>query len=234
MKLPFSCFACLDEFETAGIPSLTMLAPTDDGRYNACCARGHSTLVVLQEDRFQLLFQIGIHALVDGYPREAVADFTAALERFYEFYYRFFCRVFNIKRDAQDQTWAHVAQQSERQLGLFLASYLALNHQPGPTLPRAQTEFRNKVVHKGTIPTYDKALEFGRSAADLVQPIMSTISRTHSEIIQAMDFERIVQASANDRGSTMSYPTFLRFGEQEMSLEAVVASARLPPWSYRG
>ena len=39
--------------------------------------------------KFELLFELGINALIDGYPREAVSSFASALERFYEF----FCQV---------------------------------------------------------------------------------------------------------------------------------------------
>src|SRR5690606_23860589 len=109
---------------------------------------------------FQLLFQVGIHALVDGYPREAVADFTAALERFYEFYFRVVCRIKGINKDAERATWSRVANQSERQLGLFLGSYLAVNGAPGPTLSRTNVEFRNGVVHKGKIPAREEASGF--------------------------------------------------------------------------
>lgn len=80
------------ELRVEDLAWFALLTPTDNGRYVYTCNQGHTRTSVLQQDRFQLLFQIGIHAIVDGYPREAVADFASSLERFFEFFYRFYCR----------------------------------------------------------------------------------------------------------------------------------------------
>jgi hypothetical protein len=61
---------------------------SDTGKYEVVCDCGHRSAVVLQNLKFELLFEMGINAIVDGYPREAVSSFSAALERFYEFYWR--------------------------------------------------------------------------------------------------------------------------------------------------
>ncbi len=58
----------------------------DDGRYEFTCENGHTTVTVLQEQKFEVLFDLGAHAILDGYYREAVASFTSSLERFYEFF----------------------------------------------------------------------------------------------------------------------------------------------------
>jgi hypothetical protein len=214
---------------------MMMLSPTDSGNYSYVCTRGHEGVAILQQDRFQLLFQIGIHALVDGYPREAVADFTASLERFYEFYFKLTCRLSDIDRGAEERTWSLVSRQSERQLGLFLASYLSLNGTPGPMLSNRQIEFRNDIIHKGRIPTHEEAIKFGEAVSNLVQPIMDDIRSSRVEALHSMEIERIMLAADGRPGtSTISYPTFLTFHhEQKMSLEEAVNLAGLPPWSYR-
>jgi hypothetical protein len=61
---------------------------TDDGTYEVRCGRGHISSVRLLNAKFELLFEMGLNALVDGYGREAVSSFAASLERFYEFYWR--------------------------------------------------------------------------------------------------------------------------------------------------
>ena len=59
----------------------------DDGRYEVRCQAGHLNTVFLDNVKFELLFEMGLNALIDGYPREAVSSFASSLERFYEFYW---------------------------------------------------------------------------------------------------------------------------------------------------
>lgn len=58
----------------------------DDGRYEITCEKEHRSVVILNNIKFELLFEIGLNATVDGYYREVVSSFASALERFYEFY----------------------------------------------------------------------------------------------------------------------------------------------------
>jgi hypothetical protein len=58
----------------------------DDGRYEFTCPEGHTNVSSLQEQKFELLFEIGAFAIRDGYYREAVTSFASSLERFYEFF----------------------------------------------------------------------------------------------------------------------------------------------------
>ena len=44
------------------------------------CSRSHETTAILQEQKFEILFDIGAHAILDGYYREAVSSFTSSLE----------------------------------------------------------------------------------------------------------------------------------------------------------
>src|ERR1700681_1770876 len=61
---------------------------SESGEYEVVCGRGHISCVQLLNLKFELLFEMGLNALVDGYGREAVSSFAASLERFYEFYWR--------------------------------------------------------------------------------------------------------------------------------------------------
>jgi hypothetical protein len=53
---------------------------TDDGLYEATCPKGHKSITILQQRKFEILFDIGIYAINDGYYREAISSFTASLE----------------------------------------------------------------------------------------------------------------------------------------------------------
>ena len=65
---------------------LPIASVSDDGRYEIRCQAGHLSTVFLDNLKFELLFEMGLNALLDGYPRDAVSSFASSLERFYEFY----------------------------------------------------------------------------------------------------------------------------------------------------
>jgi hypothetical protein len=90
MKLRINCMQC---FQEQGHPSFEFqpVEIRDDGLYESTCNKGHTTLTVIQEQKFEVLFDFGAMALIDGYPREAVTSIAASLERFYEFYVTVTC-----------------------------------------------------------------------------------------------------------------------------------------------
>jgi hypothetical protein len=96
----------------------------DDGRYEVTCPKGHTSITILQEQKFELLFDIGAYALIDGYYREAVSSFTSSLERFYEFFVASVLFENGIGEDVLTSTWKQVVNQSERQLGAFMFLYV--------------------------------------------------------------------------------------------------------------
>ncbi|MGL5998259.1 MAG: hypothetical protein ACRC1I_17390 [Pseudomonas proteolytica] len=88
MQLTLSCVQCLQENGRPG--GASHIEVRDDGCYMATCLSGHRTVTVLQQHKFGVLFEIGAHAILDGYYREAVSSFTSSLERFYEYTIRRF------------------------------------------------------------------------------------------------------------------------------------------------
>ncbi len=88
MKLQSSCPVCLKEFITnqmigaseSTLPMITNLSSVgfrEDGRYEMTCLKGHSSITFLQQQKFEILFDIGAHAIIDAYYREAVSSFTS-------------------------------------------------------------------------------------------------------------------------------------------------------------
>lgn len=68
-----------------------------------------------------MLSQIGANAIIDGYYREAVSSFSASLERFYEFSVHVLMRHFGKNSQQFKSAWRPISNQSERQLGAFVA-----------------------------------------------------------------------------------------------------------------
>jgi len=71
MNLFVTCMTCAKEGKP--IP-IAVVNYNDEGRYNLECQNGHSTLVVLQNQKFEVLYEIGANAILDGYYREADAS----------------------------------------------------------------------------------------------------------------------------------------------------------------
>ncbi len=91
----------------------------DDLAFDAQCPHGHKTLFVWEAQKFEILFEMGALALLDGYGREAISSFAAAQERFHEFCIKVFLTGNGVNRDEFIRTWKLVSSQSERQLGAY-------------------------------------------------------------------------------------------------------------------
>lgn len=135
----------------------------DSSVHDLSCAHcGARYCVLVRKQKFEVLFDLGTRALMDGYAREAVASFAAALERFFEFYVRSYAleRASDTAADfgeataALAGTWRHVASQSERQLGMFALAYLLREGREPDFLTSTAlgADFRNRVIHRGELP----------------------------------------------------------------------------------
>jgi hypothetical protein len=129
MKLPISCMKCTEgitdpsEFEKF----IKFVPVNDSGVYELECPKGHKNALLLQQLQHEILFEIGVQALFDGYYREAIASFSSSLERFYELFIKVTARIYEIEDDIERLSWKLIAAQSERQLGAYIYCYLLLN-----------------------------------------------------------------------------------------------------------
>lgn len=167
-------------FEYVPVPLLQI---RDDGIYQFRCQAGHDSAVVLDNLKFELLFELGIHALVDGYSREAITSFTSSLEALYEFIYRVAAKTLELDQRITDRVWQLTARLSERQLGLYLGSFSLLTHQDPPILDNSKVEFRNKTIHKGYIPTYEEGIAFGNSVLTILDTALSCLRQVAGPVM---------------------------------------------------
>ncbi|UBV42071.1 hypothetical protein LAJ19_10545 [Deinococcus taeanensis] len=192
MDFPTTCPACahVNRAEFA-----------DSSVHDLRCARcGARYCVLVRKQKFEVLFDLGTRALMDGYAREAVASFAAALERFFEFYVRAFAleqaagteRPFAQALAALDGTWRHVASQSERQVGMFALAYLLREgREPDFLTPRGLgTEFRNRVIHRGALPTRAEVDEYAARVFTLIDRLLTELGAgaAHAELMQEQAF----------------------------------------------
>lgn len=163
MKVMTSCMKCT--FDTKEV-SLAKFLPihaelNSEGFYEVECPRGHKSILWIQNDQFEILFDSAVLAILDGYSREAVSSFAASLERFYEFCIRVIQSNNEIDQNEFEKVWKSMSRQSERQLGAFYMAYLSEFKKAPPIIENKWMEFRNRVIHKGSFPSAIETLMYG-------------------------------------------------------------------------
>ena len=181
----------LHEMDTADVHS---------GNLTLRCKQGHTTEVKLPVPEFELLFDLGCSALLEGYPLQAVMTFASSFERFQEFTCRFLLARRNVSFEGVDHWWKEVAAQSERQKGSLLALWIAEFSREPPTLPRKQDEFRNKCVHKGRIPPESEAKAYGEAVLRAEVRGIVTLRNCFNDELEYDDFveHHIIRPGENE------------------------------------
>ncbi len=220
--------------------SLTLVEFRDDGRYEFTCDNGHRTTTILQQERFEILFDIGGHAILDGYYREAVSSFSTSLEQFYEFFVKVVFLSKGMDTTALGAAWKHIAKQSERRLGAFVITYLAEFGKPPNILSTTKVQFRNDVIHGGKIPSRQQALDYGQTVLDVIRLQLTQLRDRCPEGVQAATLSHLrsgrTAKDQNRRVSTLSIATILGWsigeGRGDPSLEKALSA--LKTWKSIG
>lgn len=220
MWLHIPCMQCFMEF---GRPTneFTRVGFCDDGRYEFICSFGHETVTVLQQQKFEILFDIGAHAIIDGYYREAVSSFTSSLERFYEFSIRVFLEKSFQSENLLKNCWKMVSSQSERQMGAFIFLWASHFGESPMLLSNNQVAFRNDVIHKGKIPTKAEAIVYGNAVLSVLRPKMLILLEKFPDEVQKIIFYHLRDSQPNSPGgkqvSTMCASTILSLSSGDKS-----------------
>ena len=183
----------------------------DNGLYKLKCRNGHENSIILQEQKFEVLFELGVNAIYDGYYRDAVSSFTSALERFQEFFIKVVFKKKNIDNSLFDEAWKKVSNQSERQYGAYLFLHTLVKGAVPPTLPNSKVSFRNDVIHKGKIPNREQAIAYGEEIIKCIGPVLDELKKNDDEAVQEVVMDSIKSKNVNHkhgtRVSTMSICT---------------------------
>ncbi|MBW7473353.1 hypothetical protein K0T92_01185 [Paenibacillus oenotherae] len=187
-----------------GEQTVTDFEVNEEGVSKVVCRNGHEMTVVLQNFKFEILFELGLKALEEGYYREAVSSFAASVERFYECCIKIFINKSGLTdRKNYDNTWKLISNNSQRQMGAFY--FLFLNEfNETPTQVKNNVEnFRNKVIHQGIIPEYVEVYEYSKYLYGyLIEIIKKVKIRCESSIIN------ILMEEVSDKSAKLEYPTW--------------------------
>ncbi|MFG0828190.1 hypothetical protein ACF8R6_07400 [Pseudomonas sp. CJQ_7] len=211
MKVLVMCAGC---FQEDGHPLNCHTAwheVNDRGAYLTECPRGHKTVSVVQQHKFEVLFELGARALLDGYPGEAITRFASSQERFFEFFIRVVAQRNQIAQAVMKQTWQDLVNSSERQYGAYLMLHLlhygtSVSPNPEKMKPAGATgktkdwkAFRNAVVHKGYIPSTEEAIQYGELVYNFITSQVASLMSTAGESVQTATMNLIMEAADSFR-----------------------------------
>ena len=111
-------------------------------------------------------------------------------------------------------SWKLVSNQSERQLGAFLFLYLNENRKTANYLSNPVVSFRNNVIHKGYIPTYREACDYGEDVLCFVRPILDDVKTHHENLKMELIKRRMNRVKSKidksrSLNATMAFPTIV-------------------------
>jgi hypothetical protein len=210
LRVVMTCMECsLEQGEAVVVRAFLR----DDGTYNYTCERVHKSRILIQEPHHEMLFELGVRAILDGYFREAITAFSACVERFQELAIRAILQKYGMSTtDASSNS--KKMYHSERQLGGFWFLWLATFKAPPWVIKQEYVTIRNQVVHGGRIPDRTEAVRFGDMVRGVIlnnAPILKQhLGSDFFEIYHA-DHTEISQKLAA-RGTTvasMAYVTLL-------------------------
>ncbi|WP_439599088.1 hypothetical protein [Falsiroseomonas sp.] len=186
------CAQCLTEY---GVPNMTCFEAKilpDDGACKITCDKGHSTVIIVQDEKFEILAGMAARDIAEDSYRSSVLNFTASLERLYEFFIRLIFRAKKLDDLKVDRLWRQIRKQSERQFGAFMTLYLTETGEPYVPLPDSQTALRNRVAHDGLICSRSEALEYGQAVWDCAWQIIKVVrADKYAEAARSMMHERL-------------------------------------------
>lgn len=185
MKIPVRCPECGTKIEVEVV---------DDNYYKIECVCEKKCGLYAQMQKFQILFDMGVVAVNEGYNREAVSNFASSLERYLEFYIKVLLKYNNVNKEEFDKGWKEVKNQSERQLGAFFLLYLSYFKRPVEYINKNQIKFRNEVIHKGKIPNQQETISYGENIYNFIKESLTEMKIHFSEQIQNVisdDIEKI-------------------------------------------
>ena len=160
----------------------------DSPIYDVLCKKGHKTKALLRNEKFEILFDLGLNGLADGYFREAVLSFTGSLERFYEFFLRITTSD-KYSEETYTRVWKVIKNQSERQLGAYMFAYLHHIGEPPQMLTEEDFRFRNNVVHKGYIPNLNETLQYGEAIRRIVNDSIRKMKVKYGSKLETLFYE---------------------------------------------
>lgn len=200
MKIITTCHQCDQEQGAA------LIEIGNDNLHQVTCNKGHAWSLVVTQQKHEILFEVAVNAIVDGYYREAISSFSASLERYYEFFIK--VTLAHSPSGVFEKAWKQISSQSERQLGAYIFLYIYAYDKPPETLSQSLTTARNGVIHKGYIPSRTEAVDFGEAVAKIINNGCNLLRRTQRGQLDEIIRQAICPNNSSDYPAVI-LPTYL-------------------------
>ena len=211
MKIKYHCSACFSEAGSDPAHLLSLYKSTSVIEidtwpfFEVECNQGHKQRFTIGLELYALLFQQATYCIMDGYYREAIGTYNAALERFFEYA----IEVIAMKQYPQmnfEEFWKTVRNQSERQLGIFYFVWSSYFNEKPILLQNKKVELRNNVIHKGILATKNDAMEFGEYIFDYIKKVNKQISENLGAELSIFESRRIYRVAKSDFDHAIENP----------------------------
>lgn len=176
MKISLICFECCYGGKTPEQIKFYSVDVSNDYCYELSCDYGHKGIFVYQALKHQVLFESGIEAYLSGFYAESILTITAAIERFHEFGIQLIQLAQEVDIIEIDKNFKKIARQSERQLGSYYSLYTAHLKTAPDELSSKMVEFRNKVIHKGYLPTNKETYDYCKKSFEYIIQSIQNLS----------------------------------------------------------
>jgi len=189
MKLDVFC-PCIIVDVQKGNFSAQQIELDDNRFYPFECNNGHKLVTYIQNNKYEILFELGLKALKDEYYIEAIANFHTSLERFNEFCIKLFLLhqdssppLFDDKLKEIDSFWKVITNQSERQYGLYSGLYYSVLKEIPQDIQKIKLRgsnsslvaVRNSIIHKGSLSNRQQAIDFGYAVFEYIWTVLEKI-----------------------------------------------------------
>lgn len=218
MQIQYFCPDCFQERvknkDVLGLSNTSFsIELTDNCIMTYECPNGHKGIFIIQNPKFEILFDFGILSYLEGYTRESVSSLIASYERFLEFATKIFSKRLGMQYDLYKTLSENDMKFSERQMGAYYALYLACMHEMPKLIKHDTAHFRNNVIHSGYIPTQKEVEKFADKLLLLMLPVLNRIKKVFQKELIEFTTENIQEKFTNDfmglKSTTMCMPTSL-------------------------
>lgn len=105
-----------------------------------------------------------------------------------------------------------MSNQSERQLGAYIALFTNKFSEELPLLDDKTTSFRNSVIHKGALPTRDEAISYANKVLTLIEQSLILLKTEYPETIRLVSermFPKYESKSQDENTLTLNELTII-------------------------
>lgn len=235
-KISVLCNECMDEYQKNGEIELNFSTEVDlaeSSLYSVTCQNGHKKEVTLSQFKFEMLFDMGVHAINDGYYREGYSAFSASLERIYETITKILLIRDGFPYENIKKYWKPLENSSERQLGAFIGVYGNAMKDFPKVLSSDDVKDRNAVIHKGKFPSKEDTIKYGQTVLDILNSLTDLMRGNLEKATENYKNELQKELNPGKKNITIvEYPTLIygshdRDGPGRNTLEEILAFLEL-------